>query len=211
MPIRRYDQKSVASRFSAAANTYNRHAGVQSKAVSRLIRLLDHKSAVKSILEIGCGTGILTAKLADKFSLAQIYATDISRGMILESQKQLKSRQKIKWIVGDFRELSGLGKFNMVISSSSLHWIVPLRTTFRKIYGLLEKGGTFAFSIMLKGTLVELHTARVKVAPSKKVIRQLPVQKEIMTYLKQCGLDIIHKQVEIYHCVFLNLQMLRIG
>jgi malonyl-CoA O-methyltransferase len=202
MPIRRYDQKSIAGRFSAAANTYNRHADVQSKAVSRLIRLLDRNPVIKSILEIGCGTGILTAELADKFSSAQIYATDISRGMILESQKQLKSQQNIKWIAGDFRELSGLGKFDMVISSSSLHWITPLDTTFKKVLTLLKKNGIFAFSMMIKGTLAELHAARKRVVPSKIVSRQLPAQEEVLNSLKRCGLKIIHKHSETCRVTF---------
>ncbi|MDD4870692.1 MAG: methyltransferase domain-containing protein [Kiritimatiellae bacterium] len=202
MPIRRYDQKSVASRFSAAADTYNRHADVQSKAASRLIRLIDNNPAIKSILEIGCGTGILTAKLAKKFPSARICATDISKGMILESKKQLKSQQNIKWITGDFRELPGLGRFDMVTSSSSLHWIPPLDTTFQKVQTLLKKNGIFAFSMMVKGTLAELHTARKRVVPSKRVSKQLPAQKEILNSLKRCGLKIIHKYNETCRVTF---------
>ena len=202
MPIRRSNQKSVASRFSAAADSYDRHAGIQSRVASRLTGLLANRPVIKSILEIGCGTGLLTAKLAKKFPLAAICATDISKGMIVKSNARFKTSKRIKWITGDFRDLSGLGKFNLVTSSSSLHWITPLKTTFSKVSSLLGKDGTFAFSIMVKGTLAELHSARKKIAPAKTVKRQLLLGREVINLLGSSGLAVVESKRASYRAVF---------
>jgi len=208
LPTRTRVRKSIAARFSAAADTYDNHAAVQSRTASQLINLLAAKLSAKSILEIGCGTGILTKKLAKRFPFARICATDISDGMIRHAREHFKPPKNISWLTGDFRESRNLGTFDLVISSSALHWITPLSRTFRKISALISKDGTLAFGIMLKGTLAEVHTARRKVVPSKKARKQLLPENKVLTLLKASGLTILKKHRAIYRNVFKSGRLL---
>mgnify|MGYP001592734018 CR=1 FL=1 len=202
MPTDKGDQQTVAGRFSAAAGTYNRHAIAQSSAASNLMKLLPRRHAVRSILEIGCGTGILTAKLAKRFPSAGIHAADISREMILEAKKRLVGSRTIKWIARDFRELRLKPGFDLITSSSSLHWITPLDRTFRKASRLLKKDGLLVFSMMAKGTLAELHESRRRIAPAKKPTKQLPRVSDVLNNLKDAGLDVCFQSRKTYRATF---------
>ena len=194
--------KSIASRFSAAAGTYDNHAGVQARVASQLTALLGTDRPVGSILEVGCGTGLLTKKLARIFPSAQICATDISSKMIFNAQKHFRSKKSILWIAGDFREVLDLGRFDLIVSSSALHWITPLEKTFRKISSHLKKNGLLVFGIMLKGTLAELHEARRNTVPAKAVQKELPPEKEVLNALKAARLQIVRKQRATYRDFF---------
>jgi len=200
--------KSVTSRFSSAAATYNRHANVQLKTAARLMSILQKTRDVQSILEIGCGTGILTKMLSQKFPAAAIDATDISSGMILQSQKHLKAWKNIRWITGDFREMRNSGKYDLVISSSALHWITPLDKTLRMINDLLDRDGILAFGIMLRGTLAELHRARKETAPRKAVQQQLPTRMKVASLLEKTGFRIIKMHNKKYRPVFRSAALL---
>jgi len=191
------EQKSIATRFSAAAGTYNRHSRIQSEAAASLMKFIGDGVMASKILEIGCGTGILTKKLAARYPSAVICATDISEAMTAGARKHLGKYRRIQWLNGDFNAQKLPSGFDLAVSSSSLHWIYPLKNTFRKIHGLLRQEGTFAFSMMLKGTLAELHKSRRKAAPSKEVARQLPTQKEVLHLLRLAGFRILRMRREI--------------
>lgn len=195
-------QKAIAGRFSAAAGTYNRHATIQSRVASGLINFTGRKCKPSAILEIGCGTGILTTRLLTTFPGATIHATDISEGMIREAEKRTATSKRVKWLAGDFRDMKTPAKFDLVVSSSTLHWITPLKKTFRKAGNLMRKDGVIAFSMMLNGTLAELHATRAKIAPGKKAAMQLPACREVLALLKQRGFRKIRHRLTTYICRF---------
>lgn len=77
-------------------------------------------SSFKNILEIGCGTGISTEKIASQFKGSQIHAFDISKKMLEFAQKKplLKNvsfYQKIEELPLDI-------SFDLIISNFSYHW-----------------------------------------------------------------------------------------
>ena len=79
----------VAARFGAAAHRYEDHAPVQRITAERLagdiarLRLPPRPR----ILEIGCGTGLLTQALARRLGPADWTVTDISPAMLAASQR----------------------------------------------------------------------------------------------------------------------------
>ncbi len=80
----------VAARFGAAARRYEDHAPVQRITAERLaddIALLPLPRHPR-ILEIGCGTGLLTRALARRIGPADWTVTDISPGMLAAAQSR---------------------------------------------------------------------------------------------------------------------------
>ncbi|NQT94403.1 MAG: methyltransferase type 11, partial [Lentisphaerae bacterium] len=67
---------NIAARFTAAAPTYEQHAEVQTRAADEVMRLLENISLPQRILELGCGTGILTRRLVAAFPDAEFTALD---------------------------------------------------------------------------------------------------------------------------------------
>src|ERR1700736_448812 len=70
------------------------------------------------ILDIGCGTGHLTAQIAE--SGAQVVGVDRSQEMVAAARKAYPNLQ---FEVADARKLPYQGEFDAVFSNATLHWI----------------------------------------------------------------------------------------
>ena len=190
---------SVGARFSAAAATYDSRAGVQRQAAGRVMELLGDVPAPRRILEIGCGTGQLTARLLDAYPAAEVHAIDLSPRMIAEAQKKPRSRaRRVAWQAADIRAYSSPFVFPLVVSSSSLHWATPLARSLRNVDALARHGSCFVAAMMLRGTLPELHAARRRTAPGKAPRGRLPPLTEITGLLASLDWRILVAEETIF-------------
>lgn len=183
--------KSVSARFTASVNTYNKHANVQEKVAGKVIELLDGVTIPQKILETGCGTGILTEKLQKTLFNTKIHALDISREMIEKAKEQVLDNKSISWIVNDICDYIPKNPYGLVVSSSSLHWINPIKHAFRKISSVLNKKGYLVFGMMINGTLAELHESRNMVVQNKATHVHLPDEKTILSALHESNFNLI--------------------
>ena len=181
--------KGIAARFSAAATTYRRHAYAQQRTAINLAYFMRNLPCPERILEIGCGTGVFTEQINGLFTGTEICALDISEGMIKEAKVRLSKSSNIEWITGSLGHLQPHQTFNLITSSSALHWITPIENTFRTINKLLLPDGHLAFSINVRNTFKELHTTRLKIAPHKKNNR-LPTSEIILETLQDTGFSV---------------------
>jgi SAM-dependent methyltransferase len=94
-----------------------------------------------NVLEIGCGTGVFTAKLA--VTAANLTATDIS-GELLK-----KARERAPNVRFQIADAEGMpfaeGVFDGVVGSSILHHL-NLEAALREICRVLKPGGRLAFA-----------------------------------------------------------------
>jgi len=93
---------------------------------------------VERILDLGCGTGHLTAKIAE--AGAQVVGVDRSPEMIRQA---LEKYPALRFEVMDARELSLGGEFDAVFSNATLHWIKEPERAIAGISKLLRTGGPF--------------------------------------------------------------------
>lgn len=77
------DKAEVKCRFRRSVESYEDNAYVQKAIVNRLYELLqDHLSYTpRKVLEIGCGTGLLTRKLLTALSSGQLFINDLVEEM----------------------------------------------------------------------------------------------------------------------------------
>jgi ubiquinone/menaquinone biosynthesis C-methylase UbiE len=94
-----------------------------------------------AVLEIGCGTGQLTERLAAYgFRLTAI---DIGPSMIAAARRRLLGAE-VCFQATSFEDLdAAAGSFDLVISSAAFHWIDP-EVAFTKSVRLLHPGGWLA-------------------------------------------------------------------
>lgn len=163
------EREVVARRFSAAAAEYEGFAAVQALAIDRLMPLVDEYApeTVGSILDIGCGTGMLARRVAANHPGAALDCLDVSSGMLAAAAESGVWSDRTRFIHSDFLSFKPDMSYSMVVSSSSLHWITPLDQTFAAINLMLIDGGLCAVSMMGAGTFRELRAARAAVAPDK--------------------------------------------
>ncbi len=189
-------QRSVTARFSAAAPTYHKKADVQKTVAKKLLSLVSAPWPVDHILEIGCGTGVLTELLMEHFPTVMIHAMDVSRDMIAQARNRLSSNNHIRWFMSDLRTFDPPVSYPLIVSSSSMHWICPIQDGLRRMADLLELGGDVVVALMLHGTLGELRTTRLRVAPHKPPLGRLPLAEEVLCGLEQTGLRVVTKWQE---------------
>ncbi len=177
-PIRR-SADSAARHFTRAASYYEKHAATQRRIAGQVISEL--RATVFSpqrILEVGCGTGYLTAQLADLYPHAEIIAVDPAAESIELGQNKISALRlepaKVAFIPIDFRNYSSSEPFDLIVSSSALQWIWPLNRTLKIIAGLLTPGGVTVCAVIVAGTFNELHASRLEAAPAKPPRRPLP-------------------------------------
>ena len=100
----------------------------------------------KVILDLGCGFGHQAQYLLDH-GAKEVVGVDISQKMIHEAKTRVQSRRVhfVNTAIEDYDMESE--KFDMVVSSLTLHYVRDLKEVFKKVYLGLKKGGTFVFSI----------------------------------------------------------------
>ena len=121
----------------------------------------------RRILELGCGTGFLTRQLLESFRQAQIDAIDISAAMIEQARREVGFNDRVHWHVCDVRDYQAPTLYDLIASSSSLQWMQPLHDLFVHLASMLRPGGRLLCSLMVEGTLGELHRLRREIAPLK--------------------------------------------
>ena len=190
------EHRQLALRFSAASGTYDRAARAQPLVVERVCEMLACADSADSILEIGCGTGMLTERLVERFPAARINALDVSGRMIARARRKLVGKGNIRWHVCDVWNMPSLPSHSLVVSCSALHWLNPLDTVFGKLAELIVEGGSLVFGLMVEGTLAELRAARLRAAPGKPPLGSLPSAAAVKTALREASLDILDQREE---------------
>lgn len=154
------DKQQVKLHFSKNASNYNQYAHVQKKMRDILIEFLlqsnKETNKVKSILEIGCGTGYLTQALTELFPSAHITAVDIAPGMIDEIKPKLQNNS-VHFICGDIEEMELNDTYDLIISNATFQWFNHISITLKKLHTALNPNGILCFSTFGKYTFCELN------------------------------------------------------
>ncbi len=123
----------------------------------------------RNILDLGCGTGNLTAAALQYYPTAQIHALDISGDILDECRQRFAGISNIHYHQQDFNQLDfkDESSFDLVISSIAIHHIVDAdkAALYIKLHGLLKPGGIFVFADQTSGMNDEIyqkHIARWK-------------------------------------------------
>jgi malonyl-CoA O-methyltransferase len=158
------NQKQViCRRFSKAVATYDENALLQKELAGRLAEEISNSVDVqvtKRILEIGCGTGVYTKLLADRFPQAEILALDFSRQMIAAAKEKMSGTPRVRFLCEDGEAFLAEGSrgetFDLITSNATLQWFAGLETAFRNMKNVLRPGGLLVASVFGAGSLKEL-------------------------------------------------------
>ena len=108
--------------------------------------------AHETILDLGCGDGMLTQMLTD--TCRKVVGIDSSPNMI-ESAKQ----KGLNAHVGDAHHLTVEQEFDAIISNAALHWMLQPEKVLRGVYDALKVGGRFVAEMGGKGNVQNITNA----------------------------------------------------
>lgn len=108
-----------------------------------LVALVEPRSGMR-IADLGCGTGMWSADLAERFEAASVLGVDLSESM-LEETKPYES-DRVRFERSDLHEWSGDG-YDLVLSNAALHWVSDHPALFTRLREALVPGGQLAVHV----------------------------------------------------------------
>ena len=144
--------------------------------VVSLLQQLGKQSA--KILDLGIGTGLLSALVLEEFPQAKITGMDLSGKMLVEAEKRFQGRVELieaDYITGE----AGTG-FDAVISSLSIHHLDSAQKValFCKVQKILNPGGIFINADQVTGSSAVIEEVYRNIW--YKQIRELGISAELL-------------------------------
>jgi len=157
-PLRPVDRASVKRNFARQAGEYERHARVQRQVAERLAGLLDGLDwPAGAILEVGCGTGLLSLPLSSRCGGAPLILSDLAHPMTHCAASLLPAALAVD---ADAEALPfASGSCGLVASASVYQWLNSLPGALAEAGRILRPGGVLALALFGGRTLHELRTS----------------------------------------------------
>ncbi len=124
-----------------------------------VFELLRPKSG-EQILDLGCGTGQLTHRIAQ--AGAQVTGVDSSPDMIGQARQNFPG---LTFVLRDAAELQFDTQFDAVFSNAALHWMLDARAVAHGVARALRAGGRFVAEMGGKGNNTCIQAALRNVVP----------------------------------------------
>lgn len=147
------------------ANAYSAAASFVPLLTQEIVQWLDPQSN-DTILDLGCGNGVLTAKI--RSSCSRVDGFDASTNLLKAAEDTCGTNKGLTWNTLDCRYLEASnavkeGEYSKVFSNAALHWILRDAATrmsvLRGAYRALQPGGTFVFEMGGAGNAADVHAA----------------------------------------------------
>lgn len=140
---------------------YDSHSSQQKMVAEMLIQQYPFKSS-DSILDIGCGSGEISASLAKCVSF--VVGIDPSPSMINFANEKYAKRENIRFQLGKASELSYNHEYDVITAFSCLHWEPQQEEALLCFKKALKPGGAILLAIpgpdpMLRVALKEICTS----------------------------------------------------
>jgi trans-aconitate 2-methyltransferase len=120
----------------------------------RYLRFADHRArpglelitrmpdvAASTVVDLGCGTGNLTAVLAERWPDAHVVGIDSSSEMI---ERARTDHPDIEWRVADVNTWLPEGPVDVIYSNATLHWMGDHDSLFGRLRSHVAAGGVIA-------------------------------------------------------------------
>lgn len=161
----RIDKAQVRAAFDRSAQDYDRVAVLQREIGERLLeRLALVRLAPTVVLDVGAGTGRLSAALSRRYGAARVIACDLSLRMLQRARgragllNRLLRRQA--FVCADAESLPCAdASADLVVSNLVLQWCNDIDHTLAEFRRVLRPGGLLMFTTFGPDTLRELRAS----------------------------------------------------
>ena len=195
------DKNLVKKRFSRGLSTYSGAARIQRLMAEKLAEMiLRRRTRFNRVLEIGAGTGILTALLEGRISWNQRIVNDL----VEDCASYHAGRRDTVFLPGDAEKLDwGNKPFDLICSNAAFQWLADWPGFLKKLKSSLEPEGLLAFTTFGPENLKELAALTGHSLPYDSV-------RQLMNELTSCGFKVSDSFESIHTDIFREpLEILR--
>jgi SAM-dependent methyltransferase len=98
------------------------------------------------VLDIGCGTGLLTSRIIETFPRTRVVGCDFSSGMLARAAARGPA---VGWVQGDGCRLPFTDRaFDAVVSTEAFHWFPDQAAALAEFFRVLTPGGRLFLALM---------------------------------------------------------------
>jgi trans-aconitate 2-methyltransferase len=113
------------------------------------------------VLDAGCGTGRVTAHLAERLPAGRVVAVDGSEAMVAQARERLGARADV--FAADLLELRLDEPVDAILSTATLHWIADHDRVFARLLAALRPGGRLVAQCGGAGNVADVAAAVARV------------------------------------------------
>ncbi len=125
-----------------------------------LIRLIPFDADEEfTVLDLGAGTGLVTALIFNVFPEAVVSLLDVSGEMLEKAKERFTGKDNVQFHVMDYDTSPLPKKYNLIVSAMSIHHLEDSRKKrlFQNIYDALVTGGTFIHGELARGATDDIE------------------------------------------------------
>jgi trans-aconitate 2-methyltransferase len=102
-----------------------------------------HLRGDETVLDAGCGTGRITAKLAEQLPRGRVLACDLSENMVRGARDFLTPQfgQRVEVFAADMARLDLDAVADGIVSTAAFHWVHDHEALFASLFRALKPGG----------------------------------------------------------------------
>jgi malonyl-CoA O-methyltransferase len=184
------DTTVVAKRFSDAADTYDTWAKPQALAAQALCSLLP--DGAHHVLDLGCGTGLLTTLLMKRYPTATITGVDPAPGMIGKCRQKWPHDTRMTFVVASAETYEPPHQFDLIAATCSFQWFPDKPLALQHIKNALVPGGFFCFAVPVIGTLSELFQSVYETSRKRIDKETFFTATDYIDWLSQANFEVQH-------------------
>jgi len=91
------------------------------------------------VMDAGCGSGRLTAKLLERLPRGEVVGVDLSHNMLTQAAEHLGGH--VRLVQADLTRLPFDNEFDVIFSTASFHWVLDHPAMFMSLVRALKPGG----------------------------------------------------------------------
>jgi trans-aconitate 2-methyltransferase len=161
------------------AETYDAVSDPQFEWGMEVLQRLDLRGDGAAV-DAGCGSGRVTAELADRLPDGRLIAVDGSAAMVEKAKERLGERAT--YLVSDLVELKLPEPVDLVFSTATFHWIPDHDALFRRMRAALKPGGRLVAQCGGYGNVAEHAQAIAAVAADPEYGQHLSGAKALWNF-----------------------------
>lgn len=157
------------------ATGYAHISGLQAAMADEQLARLDLGGAERT-LDVGCGDGKITAKIAARLPRGSVLGVDPSREMIAFAAGHFGAPvfPNLRFDVADVRSLPYLSEFDLVVSFNALHWVTEQEEALRSINQVLKPAGRGVLRFVSEGERRSIEDVVEEVRQSARWVNYFP-------------------------------------
>jgi trans-aconitate 2-methyltransferase len=144
---------AAADRWSGA--DYARHSSLQAAMADEVLSRLQLRGD-EQLLDLGCGDGKLSARIAERLPRGSVLGVDASADMVAYAQRQF-SAPNLRFAVADARRLVFEACFDRIVSFNALHWVPQPADALRGIHRALKPRARAQLRLVTRCELTSLE------------------------------------------------------